>query len=129
MSAKEFPFICECGYNTMDAKSASEHIATCPRLDDDPDQETPKPSHTATLDCPRIIEDNRARIIIFFGQDIADYIFKCVNSHDSDQVKIDALVGALKAVYADIELQNVQGGSDELNQIVQSALKQAREAV
>ena len=42
----------------------------------------------------------------------------CVNSHD-------ALLEACKAVYQDIELQNVKGGSDELNIMVQQAIAQA----
>ncbi len=33
------------------------------------------------------------------------------------------LYEALLAVYKDIELQNVKGGSDELNMMVQGALK------
>jgi len=35
------------------------------------------------------------------------------------------LLEALKAVYADIELQNVEGGSDELNLMVQMAISKA----
>ena len=45
------------------------------------------------------------------------------------RMKIDALVEALEAVYSDIELQNVKGGSDELNMLVQTALAQAKEGV
>ena len=40
--------------------------------------------------------------------------------------KINAdLLEALKAVYNDIEVQNVKGGSDELNLVVQEAIKKA----
>ncbi len=35
------------------------------------------------------------------------------------------LLEALQAVYKDIELQNVKGGSDELNLMVQEAIKAA----
>lgn len=58
MNAKEFPFICGCGYNTMDVKSASEHIAECPNKAGAAHTGkpiTPKPSHTAT---PWEIEDS-----------------------------------------------------------------------
>lgn len=36
------------------------------------------------------------------------------------------LLEALEAVYQDIELQNVNGGSDELNFMVQKAISKAR---
>ena len=39
----------------------------------------------------------------------------------------EALLEALLAVYADIELQNVEGGSAELNVMVSSALAKAEE--
>ena len=48
----------------------------------------------------------------------ARHIVHCVNCHDE-------LLEALQAVYSDIELQNVKGGSDELNFIVQQALAKA----
>ena len=37
--------------------------------------------------------------------------------------KLEALHKALLAVYSDIELQNVEGGSDELNNMVIQALE------
>ena len=37
----------------------------------------------------------------------------------------DALLEACRAVYQDIELQNVKGGSNELNIMVQQAIAQA----
>ena len=39
------------------------------------------------------------------------------------------LYKALLAVYTDIELQNVEGGSDELNIIVQEALENYKEEI
>ena len=38
------------------------------------------------------------------------------------QMGFNDLLEALQAVYADLELQNVKGGSDELNIMVQKAL-------
>ena len=40
-----------------------------------------------------------------------------------EDAKVMRLVKALEAVYKDIDLQNVAGGSDELNLMVQAALK------
>ena len=45
-------------------------------------------------------------------------LVKCWNMHDE-------LLEALRAVYKDMELQNVTGGSDELNGIVQAAIANA----
>lgn len=53
---------------------------------------------------------------LYLTKDNATFIVEACNGHD-------ALVAALQAVYRDIELQNVPGGSDELNLMVQAALE------
>jgi len=55
-------------------------------------------------------------------QENVTYICKAVNNHE-------ALLSALKKVYSDIELQNVEGGSNELNFIVQEAIEKAEQSI
>ena len=52
-----------------------------------------------------------------------DYLVAVEDLEESHSV----LLAALQAVYSDIELQNVEGGSAELNLIVQAALVKAKE--
>lgn len=48
---------------------------------------------------------------------------KAIELHQARMIKTwPQLLVALKAVYQDIELQNVPGGSDELNVLVQEAI-------
>jgi len=62
----------------------------------------------------------------------SDYNYKLQKKADlltlgllQEKNKINALLEACKAVYQDIELQNVKGGSDELNIMVQQAISLA----
>lgn len=55
-----------------------------------------------------------------------------VRSIDEDQINARLIAAApemlatLETVYQDIELQNVKGGTDELNLMVQAAIRKAR---
>ena len=71
----------------------------------------------------RIAETDELFAIAYGGwgddfKDRAVRIVRACNSHDK-------LLAALRAVYQDIELQNVPGGSCELNLMVQAAIREA----
>lgn len=66
----------------------------------------------------KIGDKDRELIAEYMSQSNAEFIVQTCNSYYE-------LLEALKAVYTDIELQNVQGGCNELNFMVQQAIAKA----
>ena len=67
------------------------------------------------------------RTRIFLSDAVGAVLGAAKQQRDADWERVEPLIEALLAVYTEIELQNVPGGSGELNLLVQEALAKTLE--